>query len=79
MSSHTDPSGVTTMHATRQNLGEPAEMQTRHFDDSGREVLGERSSAGRIEDVTNEQGQAAKDAQYEERMEEEYAKREGGA
>jgi len=67
------------MQAMRQNLGEPAEMQTRHFDDSGHEVLGERSTAGRIVDVTDEQGQAEKDAQYEERMEEEYAKREGGA
>ena len=43
------------------------------------------NSAGRIEDVSDEQQQEDKQrdddaaAQYEERMEEEYAKREGGA
>jgi len=37
---------------------------------------------GRIEDVTDQErdeGQEARDREYEERIEEEYAKREGGA
>ncbi|KIW91813.1 uncharacterized protein Z519_07783 [Cladophialophora bantiana CBS 173.52] len=39
------------------------------------------ASGGRIEDVTNDddQDQAARDREYEERIEDEYAKREGGA
>ncbi|KIY00604.1 uncharacterized protein Z520_03267 [Fonsecaea multimorphosa CBS 102226] len=42
---------------------------------------GTDGGAGRIEDVTDrdEDDQAARDRKYEERMEDEYAKREGGA
>lgn len=77
-SSHTDPSG-TTFHSSHQTHGEPPQTQTRHFDTSGRELLDERSSAGRIEDVSASQSQTERDAQYEERIEDEYARREGGA
>ena len=57
-------------------------QETRHYDSQGRELLesGSGSSNGgrRIEDVSDSK-QAERDAEYEERMEEEYAKREGGA
>jgi hypothetical protein len=56
-------------------LGEPVVEETSYYDAEGRPVQsveggGER---GRIEDVTDEQ------PGYEERMGDEYAKREGGA
>jgi hypothetical protein len=58
-------------------------QETRHYDPQGRELLEGPGGAGasrRIEDVSDTQAsQAEKDALYEERMEEEYAKREGGA
>ena len=56
-------------------------QETRHYDPQGRELLeGGSGSNGsrRIEDVSDAK-QAGRDAEYEERMEEEYAKREGGA
>lgn len=56
-------------------------QETRHYDSQGRELLegGSGSNGGRrIEDVSDTK-QAERDAEYEERMEEEYAKREGGA
>jgi hypothetical protein len=37
------------------------------------------STQGRIEDVTEKEGQEERDRLYEENIEEEYAKREGGA
>lgn len=81
--STTDSNNGTTVHSSTQNLGEPEVQETRHYDPQGRELLeGPGSSGGaqsslKIEDVTD--AQAEKDAQYEERMEDEYAKREGGA
>lgn len=81
--SSTDPVNGTTTHSATQNLGQPAVQETRHYDPQGRELLEGSGSAGgaggsrRIEDVTD--AQAERDAQYEERMEDEYAKREGGA
>lgn len=80
-----DPVNGTTTRSATQNLGEPAIAETRHYDPQGRELLEGAGSAGagganasrRIEDVTD--AQAERDAQYEERMEDEYAKREGGA
>lgn len=81
--SNTDPVHGTTVQSTSQNLGEPAVQETRHYDPQGRELLEGAGSGGgaaasrRIEDVTD--AQAERDAQYEERMEDEYAKREGGA
>jgi hypothetical protein len=58
-------------------------QETRHYDSQGRETIegggGSGSNGGRrIEDVSDSK-QAERDAEYEERMEEEYAKREGGA
>ncbi|KAM0723717.1 hypothetical protein Q7P37_000707 [Cladosporium fusiforme] len=82
--SSTDPINGTTVRSATQNIGEPAVEQTRHYDSQGRELLEGAGSAGgadasrRIEDVSDD-AQAARDAQYEERMEDEYAKREGGA
>jgi len=77
--SHSNPSG-TTVQSASQNLGEPVVQQTRRYDAQGRELLEGANDTGaqrRIEDVTDEQ--AENDAQYEESMEDEYAKREGGA
>ena len=77
--SQTNPSGTTVTQAS-QNLGEPVVQETRHYDTQGRELLSGADGAGenrRIEDVSEDQKE--KDRQYEERIEEEYAKREGGA
>ncbi|KAI8964826.1 hypothetical protein F5Y11DRAFT_57013 [Daldinia sp. FL1419] len=80
-----DPSGTTT-HVASQRTGEPLQHERRDYDASGRLV----SSSGRaldgngidadrrIEDVSDEQ-QRENDRLYEERIEDEYAKREGGA
>jgi len=80
--SYTDPSGHTTVRSSNQKLGEPAFHETRQFDSAGRELIGNGDSAAggqlRIEEVSDEE-QARRDALYEERMEDEYAKREGGA
>lgn len=77
--SHTNPSG-TTVSTASQNLGEPVIREQRQFDSQGREMIGGPQGATasrRIEDVDEEQ--ARRDREYEERIEEEYAKREGGA
>lgn len=74
-----DPNG-TTVRTSTQEHGQPAVEQTKHYDPQGRELLEGPGSAGgsrQIEDVSG--SQAERDAEYEERMEEEYAKREGGA
>ena len=78
-SSYTDPSG-THVKSESQNIGQPIVHEERHYDTQGRETLGGSDGADsnrRIEDVSDEQKE--KDKQYEERIEEEYAKREGGA
>lgn len=78
-STYSDPSG-TTVKSASQNLGEPIVREERHYDPQGREMLSGTDGAGtnrRIEEVSEEQKQ--KDREYEERIEEEYAKREGGA
>lgn len=78
--SHSDPSG-TTVTSTSQNLGQPAVREERHYDPQGRELIGGADSTPanrRIEDVDEEE-QRRRDLEYEERIEEEYAKREGGA
>lgn len=81
-----DPRGTTYQSATQRN-GEPLITERRDYDSSGRPVvagnaIGSGSSgmptSGRIEDVSDER-QRANDRLYEERMEDEYAKREGGA
>jgi hypothetical protein len=85
-----DPSG-TAMHMTAQQLGQPAVQESRYYDAEGRQILEDgrvlgqsAQSAGseqrRIEDVSEEpQRGVEKEREYEERMEDEYAKREGGA
>ena len=78
-SSYTDPSGTTTKSAS-QNIGEPAVTDERRYDSQGRETISDTDGGvanRRIEDVSDDQKE--KDRQYEERMEDEYAKREGGA
>jgi hypothetical protein len=77
------------MHMTAQRLGEPAVQESRYYDAEGRQILEEgrtlgQSAAGseqrRIEDVSEEQqGGGDKEREYEERVEDENAKREGGA
>lgn len=50
------------------------------MDNAGRRVEGAGSAdQRRIQDVTDEEEQKKNDRLYEERMEDEYAKREGGA
>lgn len=73
-STATNPSG-TTVHTTSQRAGEPAYSETTHHPagaTSAQQVEGVNGSR-RIEDVTDA------DREYVERMEDEYAKREGGA
>ncbi|KAI0176024.1 hypothetical protein GGR52DRAFT_341928 [Hypoxylon sp. FL1284] len=86
-SEHTtsNPSGTTT-HIASQRLGEPTHHEHREYDASGRLTSSEGRAVGgnnvdsnrRIEDVTDEQ-QRENGRLYEERIEDEYAKREGGA
>jgi hypothetical protein len=71
-----DPVNGTTVRTSTQENGQPAVEQTKHYDSQGRELL-EGPGGRQIEDVSGTQAQ--RDAEYEERMEEEYAKREGGA
>lgn len=84
---HSDPYG-TTVHTTTQKNDEPTVEETRYYDVSGREVPEDRIREGRtlegatshaqnrVEDVS---GEEETDRVYRERMEDEYAKREGGA
>ncbi|PNS13776.1 hypothetical protein CAC42_3269 [Sphaceloma murrayae] len=67
-----DPHGTTT-HTASQTLGEEPVAETKQFDAQGRELANGETVRPSIEDVTDA------DRQYEERMEDEYAKREGGA
>ncbi|OCL05750.1 hypothetical protein AOQ84DRAFT_91561 [Glonium stellatum] len=71
-SSHSDPSG-TTIHRTSQQPGQKPTNETVHLPASGSEGVQDGGTRQRIEDVTD------KDREYEENMEDEYAKREGGA
>lgn len=67
-----------------QNLGEPPVSETRQYDAHGRPMVADsgfgnsdrRLEGSRVEDVTDEREAARR---YEERIEDEYAKREGGA
>ena len=72
--SYSNPSG-TTIHTTSLESGQPAVSETTRLPaatTSAQQVEGTDGSR-RIEDVTDA------DEEYEERMEDEYAKREGGA
>lgn len=82
--SYTDPSGTTSERATHQDLGGALRQTTRQTDSSGRVLTGGGAEdAQRITDggpeVTDVTDQAENDRRYEEAMEDEYAKREGGA
>lgn len=68
-----DSSG-TTVRKTSQNLGGEPVSEVKHYDAQGRQLPGGHgSSERRIEDVTDA------DKEYEERIDDEYAKRQGGA
>ncbi|KAL8783557.1 MAG: hypothetical protein Q9213_004547 [Squamulea squamosa] len=70
-----NPSG-TTVHRTSQEAGQPAVSETTRLPAGGSAaVQGGVDSGRRIEDVTESDA----DREYEERIEDEYAKREGGA
>ena len=77
-----DPSG-TTFKSASQNPGEPVYTETRQYDPQGRPLVegntvgggANRIEGGRVEDIS--EAEAAR--RYEERIEDEYAKREGGA
>ncbi|KAJ4994191.1 hypothetical protein SVAN01_00020 [Stagonosporopsis vannaccii] len=76
----TDNTG-TRVYQTSQQPGEPLREERFEVDSSGRRLADGStggSNAGRITDVTDEE-QKENDRRYEEAMEEEYAKREGGA
>jgi len=64
----------TTVHRRSEETGKAPVEETITYPAHGRVS---DNSAGRIEDVSDEQ--KARNAEYEERMEDEYAKREGGA
>ena len=67
-------------------MGEPVVSETRRYDGQGRPVLESSTASGgdrriegaRVEDVTDQKDDEAT-RRYEERIEDEYAKREGGA
>ena len=83
-----NPSG-TTVNTRSQNLGEPVVQETRNYDNAGNQILedgrviGEGNAGwqqGRIADVEVEElDENENDRKYREAMEDEYAKREGGA
>ena len=76
---YSDPSG-TKVHRTSQEPGQAAREERFEVDGSGRRIQ-DGNDTRRIQDVTDQKDdeQTQKDQQYEERMEDEYAKREGGA
>ncbi|KAI5866546.1 hypothetical protein GGS23DRAFT_551064 [Durotheca rogersii] len=89
--SHTasDPQGTTTFTGS-QRLGEPVYTERRDYDASGRLIYSDRGtgagggvdSSRRIEEASDgdeRRRQRENDRLYEERIEDEYAKREGGA
>lgn len=81
-STQSDNSG-TRVHQTIQEPGQKIYEERFEIDNSGRRIAEgstNGSNQGRIQDVTeDEEKQKENDRLYEERMEEEYAKREGGA
>lgn len=74
---YTDPSGTRVQRVTQEPGQQPREERY-EVDSEGRRVEGGAQERGRIEDVTEEE-QKRNDKAYEEKMEDEYAKREGGA
>ncbi|KAF2233232.1 hypothetical protein EV356DRAFT_577683 [Viridothelium virens] len=74
----TDPSGTSVARESREP-GQAPVQERYHVPSSGSGAIegGAGGAQGRIEDVTEEEKDAGK--RYEEAMEDEYAKREGGA
>ena len=68
-----------TITRTEQKDGGPIYQETTTIPADRTLKGGDTQEQGRIEDVTSTEDQAARDRQYEEAMEDEYAKREGGA
>jgi hypothetical protein len=81
---YSDPSG-TRVQRTTHNPGEAPREERFEVDNAGRRVeSGSTGDSMRIEDVTDvtditDEEQKRNDKGYEEKMEDEYAKREGGA
>ena len=83
-----NPSGTTRLTASQRH-GEPVYAERRDYDAYGRPIPHDRSLGGsggassgrRIEDVSDQQQQQQRenDRRYEEHIEDEYVKREGGA
>jgi hypothetical protein len=72
----------TQVRTTTQNLGEEPVVQTEYYDSRGRAIAGgpgANMADRRIEDVSGQGAETETERQYRERMEDEYAKREGGA
>jgi hypothetical protein len=73
----------TNIRRTTEETGKPTLQDETYIPPGGRQLGGGGrddgggGGAGRIQDVTDEQKE--RDREYEERMEDEYAKREGGA
>lgn len=88
-----DPSGTTVRSTTQNDPHASAVQEVRYFDAGGHEVPAERAAhrglggaaatddnSRRIKDVSeHEERESEVDRLYRERMEDEYAKREGGA
>lgn len=75
---YSDPSG-TKVHRTSQEPGQAPREERYEVDANGRRIQESGNhGARRIEDVTDKE-QEQRDREYEEKMEDEYAKREGGA
>ncbi|KAF1940972.1 hypothetical protein EJ02DRAFT_466992 [Clathrospora elynae] len=77
---HSDPSGTRTLR-TSQTAGEAPRVERFETDHASRRLEDVSvADAKRVQDVTEQEDTQAKmDRQYEEKMEDEYAKREGGA
>ncbi|KAJ4357741.1 uncharacterized protein N0V89_002317 [Didymosphaeria variabile] len=74
---YSDPSG-TKVHRSSQDPGQAARIEKLEYDNAGRRIE-DAGARGRIEDVTDKEEQEQRNREYEERIEDEYAKREGGA
>lgn len=76
---YSNPTG-TRVQRTHQVHGEAPRVERYETDAAGRQLEDPRSAdTKRIQDVTEEEDAKQKGKEYEERIEEEYAKREGGA
>lgn len=68
------------MQRTHQAPGEAPRVEHFETDANGRQLDSTRNmDTRRIQDVTEDEDAAIKEREYEHRMEDEYAKREGGA